>query len=329
MKYISLLLKMACISVSSLFLFSCGAGLEYDHTTGTLTVIPAEVFSFKDLSPDKTANQLYSEAQAYETEGKTTQAFKTYKKIAKDYSYTTKAPESYYRMAQHYESKSNERKAFDHYQVLIENYMGSPLFKPSLDRQTEIAQQVAQGIAKHNKFFLKANYASDVAEEMIQKLIKNAPHVSSAPQSAYILAQMWDRRKEESEAIEAYRYVTRNYPESGYSGDSLYRIGEILYQQSLKGNTNLDNAKYALETFNELKTLYPNHPKTTKAKELSAKINGYSINRSMEVAKFYEKKKQYISAIFYYKDVLAISPKGSEFYAKAAERLKILESTSR
>ena len=326
MKRFKSLLTKPLFLISFLLLCSCGAGVDYDHTSGTLNIVPGKILSFKELTPDKSANQLYSEALASEKNGKREKAQGIYKTITKDYSYTTRAPEAWYKIAQYNESKNKIQKAFNNYQQLIDNYIGSPLYQPSLERQISIAHNAALGVHKENKLFFKTNFAAETTDEMLVKVIKNAPHAKNAPQTSFIRGTLWDNKKNAERAIKHYRTVTRNYPESGYSADALYRIGEILYNQSLNGNTNLDNAKYAQQTFSELITLYPNHPKAAKGRALSGKIAGYSVQRSFEVAQFYEKKKEFTSASFYYKDVLNSAPKNSEIYQLAKARLNALTS---
>ncbi len=326
MKRFKSLLASTLLLGSSLLLYSCGAGIDHDNSNGTPNIDPGELLNFKDLAPDQKAEQLYSEALAYDQQGKKAKAQLIYKKLAKNYSHTTRAPEALYQIALHNESKNSIQKAFSNYQSLIDNYIGSPLYQPSLDRQIGIAHDAALGRFKEQKLFFRTNLAPSVTDGLIVKVLENAPHAKNAAQTAYIRGQLWDKSGKTETAIQHYRTVTRNYPESSYSADSLYRIGEILYNQSLAGNTNLDNAKYAKETFSELISLYPKHPKALKAKTLNSKVADYNIQRSLEVAQFYEKKEEFTSAAFYYKDVLNSTPKNSESYQIAKARLEALNS---
>ena len=159
---------------------------------------------------------------------------------------------------------------------------------------------------------------------MLTQFIANAPQGAHAAQSQYLRGRLWEQEKQASRAIPIYRLVSRDYPESPYAGEALFRIGSILHQQSLKGNTNVDNSRRALEVFNELTTLYPIHPKAKEAEAIKGTISGYDIRRSLEVAKFYEKKGQLDSAVFYYNDILARTPSNSALHHTAKAKVNAL-----
>lgn len=326
MKRVTKILKIISLAVVTITLASCGAGLDYNPETQTLTIVPGDLITFSDLEPDINADELYTKAQALEANGSSSKAFGIYKDITKDFPYTTKAPDAWFRMAQYQEANNKRKKAFDSYQMLIANYLGSPLYKPALERQEIIAHEAATGVSKNKMLFFNTRVPPSTSEEMINQVLANAPHAPNAPKTAFIGAQLWDNGKYPEKTLELYRSLTRTYPESGYSAEALFRIGQILHKQSLNGNTNLDNATVAVETFNELITLYPKHPKSAEAKQLISTISGYGVKRSLEVAQFYEKKKQFTSAIFYYKDVTATAPKNSEVYKIAQARLSALEA---
>ena len=320
-------LTFICIGLPLIFFTSCGAGIDYDPETATLTFVPGE-FAFGDLKPDQTADALEAQAKALEAKGEGGKALKIYKTIAEDYAFTTQAPNARFRMAEYYEAAGKQKKAFDNYQTLITTYMGTPLYKPALDRQGRIARDAATGQYKRKVLLFRSRLPASTVDQMLKQHIDNAPYASDAAQSQYLRGLIWENEKILEKAMEQYREVTRAYPESQYSGEALFRTGSILYEQAQNGNTNLDNSKLALETFDELIVLYPNHPKVNEAKALRSQIQGYDVRRSLQVAEFYEKKKEFTSARFYYNDVMTSSKKGSNYYNTAKQRLEKLGKPS-
>ncbi len=327
MEKLTRFLKVSSLTVLCALAVSCGAGVDYNHETATLTFIPGKI-AFNDLKPDIVANQLAIEANKYEAAGKGDRAFKKYKSIADQYPLTTQAPNARYRMAQYYEHRDKRTKAFDNYQTLITNYMGTPLYRSALDRQIAMAHEAASGSYKKNMLFFKSKVPSTEVDRMLKQIIENAPHAPSASKSQYLRAALWEKEKRDVRAMVEYREVTRTYPDSGYSGEALFRIASILYAQSQKGNTNLDNSKRAIETFDELTTLYPKHPRSAEAKQVRAKIEGYDIRRSLEIAKFYEEKDEHVSAIFYYRDIMSRTSSKSEVHQQAKTRLNAITKES-
>lgn len=327
-------LQVSLISGTLALLSSCGGvqdfrvpvikGFDYDPSTATLTIIRSKV-SIGELEPSITADELYQQALDYEKKGKTDKAYKKYKEIATGYTKTTKAPQALFRMAQYDEAAGKRARAFEFYQALITNYMGTPLYSKAVEAQKNIAHDAVSGAYKQKILVFSKKIPSTTVDKMLTQLIANAPQASSAPQSQYLRGQLWEREKQYLRAMDNYRIVSRDYPESSYAGEALFRIGSILKMQTSKqGNRNLDNSRNAIQAFDELITLYPKHPKASVARQMKAQISGYDITRSYEVAQFYEKKKQYTSARFYYNDILTRTSKESEIYKLAKARLDAL-----
>jgi TolA-binding protein len=317
--------KIFALFAFTTFMVSCGAGFDYDPNTATLTFVPSQVISFGDLKPDLTANDLYDKAIAHEAKGEGKKALNLHKKVVSEFPYSTKAPDSVFRVAQYNEQKEKFKKAFDSYQTLVTTYMGTPLYQAAIERQTAIAHGVVSGEYTNKLFFFETKVPASVASEMLGQLLENAPYAESAPKSAFLRANVWESENDDVTAMTMYRDVTRKYGESLYAGESLFKIANILHKQSQKGNTNLDNSKLAIDAFDELITLYPNHPRQAEAKALRSKIMGYDVRRSLEVAQFHEKKEEFVSAIFYYREVLTGSAPGTEYHRIAAAKINELQ----
>lgn len=313
-----------CLAAGSIGLFaSCGTGFDYNPSTSTLKFIPGKIV-IGDLQKSASANELLAQADAYEAQGKPAKAFGIYKNIATKHPHSTQAPTAHFRIAQYYEADKKRQKAFDSYQHLISNYIGTPLYKPSLERQIAIAHKSAKGEHTNKLFFFNVKIPLETVDTMLTQVVSNAPYDKTAAESFYLRGVLRENEKQNTRAIALYRELTRTYPESAFSGEALFRIGNILHQQSLKGNTNLDNSRKAIETFDELITLYPSHPRSKDAKKLKTEFAGYDVQRSLEVAQFYEQKQEYTSAVFYYNEVLKATPSHSDVYKNAKAKITSL-----
>ncbi len=316
---LSYILRISMLAGALGVLPSCGSGSNPQPNAPSLP----ETGNLKSSAP---ADTLFAQAAAFEKQGEPNKAFSLYKKIAVNHKYSTQAPNALYRMAQHYEAEQKPQKAFDTYQKLISDYVHTSLYKPSLQRQINIAHATVEGEHQNQFLFFNTKIPSSIIDTMLTQVLSNAPYDSTAAKSSYLRGILQEQGKSNTKAIQLYRQVTRTYPDSVYSGEALYRIGNILHQQSLQGNTNLDNSRKAIETFDELITLYPSHPRSKDAKKLKATFAGYDTKRSLEIAEFYEKKQHYTSAIFYYKEVLKSSAKASDYHKIASAKIAALTS---
>jgi len=308
-----------------LFLSSCGAGIDYNPNTQELTVVPGNAIQLGILTPNTiTVEQLDAQAKQLQAAGDDKKANNIYQKIVADFPSSAQAPEAQFRIAEYLNAKGKRSKAFDVYQNVINNYLSTPLYKTSLDRQITIAHDSFSGRYKTKAVFLRTKVPAERIDEMLKQVISNAPQAPSAPESLYLRGQLLEREKRTSQAVQVYRNLSQNYPESNYSGESLFRVGSILFDQTQKSDTNLDNFKNALLTFEELKTLYPRHAKIPEANQMIARIEGHDIKRSLEIAQFYEKKRQFPSALFYYNEILSTTKKGSEYHNLASSKIKAI-----
>lgn len=332
----SLLTFLCVVGITVLSLQSCGnhslsnfqlrpiKGFSYDPNTATLTITKGQ-FKLGDLKPDTTANDLYASAQSLEKQGKHSKAYKELKQITKNYPNSTKAPNAFFRIAQYDEASGKWIRAFDYYQKLISTYTGTSLYAQALESQKNIAHASATGQYKEKMLVFKKRVSATSVDKMLTQLIANAPHASSAAHSQYLRGKIWEREKIYDRAMDIYRSIPRDYPNSGYAGEALFRVGSILRMQTTKkSNRNIDNSRNATEAFNELISLYPKHPKAKQAKQINAQIAGYDINRSYEIARFYEEKEQYKSARFYYNDIIKRTDKTSKIHQRAKAKLAAL-----
>ena len=270
------------------------------------------------------ADELWNEAQAAETRGKTGKAIKVYANLVKKYPYTDHAPQAQFRHATLLDSEGEVLKAFDSYQVFIERYQNSSLYAQALSRQALVAHAAADGAIKSNFLGIKSRLSGEQIAQMLTKVRVNAPQAKSAPKAQYTIGQVWENRKKEEKAILAYQLILDDYPNSIYGPDAQYRIGFIYLEQTKQGNQNqatLNQARYAFE---DLIQTYPNSKLAKPAKGHLAEIANQDITRNYDIAEFYLKKKDYASAIFYYKEVLRKVDSGP-LHDQAVRRLAELQ----
>jgi len=154
----------------------------------------------------------------------------------------------------------------------------------------------------------------------------NAPRSASASKAQFTIGEVWESQGNSSgatKAIAAYKELVVEFPDSKEAPEAQFRIGKILLEEARRGNqdqANLDRAKEALQDYVRQ---YPGHGKNSEARQLISNIGGQDIERSYEIAQFYERKGDVGSARFYYEEVVSKAKSGA-IHDKAKARLAAL-----
>ena len=287
---------------ASLLLPSCGGDVE-----------SARLASDSRAS-EKIAQTLYNSAVAAEKAGKLARAIKIYEKIVLRHPLCPAASESAFRWGKLLEKDGSLLEAFEAYDAILAKYPGSPHYAEAMERQEMIATQVAEGQIKDSFIGIKMRFRPKRCAAMLAKVRQNAPRALSAEKAQYAIGRIYQSRGNHTThvvlAITAFRELTRDFPDSKYAPDAQYQIGEILLEQSRKGNQDSANLDRAKQAFEDVLIRYPDSKQAKMAKAQIVKLASGDIQRSFEIAEFYREKGQILSALVYYRETVRLSNPG-------------------
>ena len=266
---------------------------------------------------------LYVKAKAADDRGKRSSAIKQYAKVADKYPFAPSASQARFRQAELLEQDGEVVKAFNAYQKFLTRYQGSGMYAKALDRQAQMAQSAADGDVRSSFAGLKTKLSTEKAVEMLAKVRDNAPRSATSAKAQFTIGELYQGNKEAKEAIEAYRKLVRDQPESSYAPEALFRVGVVLMEEADRGNRNQATLDLAGEAFSDYLLQYPGHSKNAEARRMAKALGSKELQRSFEIAEFYDKSGQTESAKIYYRDVVKRSASG-EAHEKAKARLKEL-----
>ncbi|MFK7851246.1 MAG: tetratricopeptide repeat protein [Akkermansiaceae bacterium] len=266
---------------------------------------------------------LYLRAKSEDDAGRSKKAAKLYEDVADDYPTTPSAAQARYRQAEILEQRGEILDSFDAYQDFLTRYRGSGLYSKALNRQTAMAQGAADGEIKSSFLGLKRRLSTDKVVEMLGKVRDNAPRSKEAAKAQFTIGELYQSRDESKKAISAYRKLVRDQPRSTYSAEALFRVGIVLMEEADRGNRNRATLELAEEAFSDYLLQYPGHAKNAEARRLSKNLRSRELDRSLEIAEYYDRVGQTESAKVYYRDVLKQTKSGPS-YDKARARLSAL-----
>lgn len=301
----------ALISFSAFQLTSCGPDPDAPRLAGNTQ------------GAVESGEKLYLAAKQADDAGKASKAIKLYDQTANRYPFAPSAAQARFRQAQLLEQKGDVVKSFEAYDKFLARYQGSGLYTTALNRQIAMAQSAADGDVKSSMMGLKTKLSLEKTVGMLGKVRDNAPKSAAAAKAQFSIGQLYEGKKKSKEAIEAYRLLVREQPGSNQAPEALFRIGIILTEEADRGNQNQANLDLAREAFNDYLIQYPGHSRNAEARKMIANLGGRDLQRSYDIAEFYQKTGKYESAKVYYRDILKRSNSGP-LHDQAKARLKEL-----
>lgn len=305
------LIAFALVSASVLPLTSCGPDADTPMLAGNTQAAAS------------TGEALYQKAKAADDAGKTGRAIKLYDQTATKYPFAPSAAQARFRQAQLLEQQGQVVKSFEAYDQFLSRFQGSGLYSTALNRQIAMAQSAADGDVKSSMLGLKTKLSLDKTVEMLGKVRDNAPKSPAAAKAQFTIGQLYEGKKKSKEAIVAYRQLVREQPGSAQAPEALFQIGVILTAEADRGNQNQANLDLAREAFNDYLIQYPGHSRNAEARKLVANLGGRDLQRSYDIAEFYQKTGKTESAKVYYRDIVSRAKSGP-LHDKAKARLKEL-----
>jgi outer membrane assembly lipoprotein YfiO len=292
-------------------LLSCGTDSDMPMMAGNTQAASSEGEAF------------YLKAKQADDAGNGGRAIKLYDQTASRFSFAPSAPQARFRQAQLLEQKGQIQPAFEAYDQFLSRFQGSSLYSTALNRQASMAQAAAGGDVKSSFLGLKSKLSLEKTVEMLGKVRDHAPKSKTASQAQFKIGELYHAKGKTKEAINAYRQLVRDQPESAEAPEALFRVGLILLEQADTGNQNQANLDSAREAFNDYLIQYPSHSKNAEARKLLANLGGRDLQRSYDIAVFYQKTGKIESAKVYFRDILKRSSSG-KFHDDARARLKEL-----
>lgn len=304
-------IAFALISVTAISLSSCGSDPDMPIMAGNTQAAASE------------GEALYQKAKQADDAGKTDKAIKLYDETSTRFPFAPSAAQARFRQAQLLEQRGKVVKSFEAYDKFLSRYQGSGLYTTALNSQIAMAQSAADGDVKSSMLGLKTKLSLEKTVEMLGKVRDNAPKSAAASKAQFTIGQLYEGKKKSREAIAAYRQLVRDQPTSAEAPEGLFRVGLIFIQEADRGNQNQANLDLAKEAFNDYLLQYPGHSRNAEARKFISNLGGRDLQKSYDIAEFYQKTGKTESAKVYYRDIVRRAKSGP-LHDQARARLKEL-----
>ena len=254
-------------------------------------------------------------------------ALKAARRVVQVWPLSDYAPRAQYLVARCYEATGKEEKAFKAYQALLDKQPKIANFEEILQRQFDIANRFLNG-----KWFKLWGYIPYPSMERTVKLyrdiVKTGPYSAVAPEAQLNIGTAFEKRKflffkapDYPAAIQAYDTAADRYHDQPkVASDAIYRTGLAYQKEAQTPDRDQSAAGHAIASFTDFIALYPNDPRAPQAQKIITSLKGDQARGNFDIARFYEKRKQWEGARVYYNEVQLLDP-NSPYAVEALRRL--------
>jgi outer membrane protein assembly factor BamD len=263
-----------------------------------------------DVSASSSRDQLEL-AHKLEAQGQRDAAIKAYKGLLRRWPLSFFAPEAQYRLGKILEDEGDFYTAFQAFQKMVTKYPSSEYFEQALNEQYRIANLYLAG-EPQRIWKIPVGPSMERTVEMYQRIIKNAPYGTYAPQCQFDIGLAREQQRKFTDAVDAYQTVLDNYPTSSVAANAQYQIGYAWMRSSASGDYDMGAAKKAVDAFQDYLVRYPTSDKAVQAQENIQKLGQKQTQGAFDVAKFYETQHQPRAAFIYYNEVVREDPNSAQ-----------------
>ena len=206
-------------------------------------------------------------------------------------------------------------RAYAFYNQYLTKYPKGEDFDQALQGMYDVGQKFLEG-ARRRLFGVKAFPSMVRAQEIFENIVKVAPFSKWAPLAQFYAGQALEKRGQPAEAIAAYEEVISRYPSDPAAADAQYQIGYVYLVESRTAYDQAAASK-AQDAFQDFLARYPTSEKAPQAQDNLKTLQSRENSGAVQIAKYYDKKKDYKAAVIYYNEVIKEQPGSPD--AKAAE----------
>jgi outer membrane protein assembly factor BamD len=303
----------------ALILFALGACLLGHRAAAALDYTPGQGWTTEDAGGDSTieatASAQLQKAEALEKDGDYKRAMLAYYSLTRKFPRSGAAAEAQLKAGDMAVQAGDYDRGYTLYNEYLTKYPKGEDFDQALQGMYEIGQKFLEG-ARRQLFGVKTFPSMVRAQQIFENIVKTAPFSKWAPLAQFYAGQALEKQGHPDDAIAAYEEVISRYPTDPAAADAQYQIG---YVYMVESRTAYDKAAAdkAQDAFEDFLAANPNSEKAPQAQDDIKALQAHENSNAVQVAKYYDKKKDYKAAVIYYEEVIKEQPGTPD--AKAAE----------
>jgi outer membrane protein assembly factor BamD len=312
----------------ALILLAAGACLLPCHrAAAAVDYTPGQGWTAEDANgqdaTEATASAQLVKAEALEKAGDYHRAMIAYYSLTRKFPRSGAAADAQLKAGDMAAQGGDYDRAYTLYNEYLTKYPKGDGFDDALQGMYNVGQKFLAG-ARRRMLGVKTFPSMVRAQQIFENLVKTAPFSKWAPLAQFYAGQALEKQGHPDDAIAAYEEVISRYPSDPAAADAQYQIGYVYLVQS---RTAYDKtaADKAQEAFEDFLARYPTSEKAPQAQDNIRTLQSRENSNALDIAKYYDKKKNYKAAVIYYNEVIKEQP-GSPDAKAAEERISELKA---
>ena len=285
----------------------CPAPLVIRQNEGATYQLPGT----EEVPNARDAQAQFDNALERETRGDISGAISGYHKTVRRFPKAGVAAAAQFREGQLLEKQGQLFPAYRAYDKLVRDYPRSTDFDKALEGEFRIGTAFLEG-ARQKVLGVPLLPSMPQAIAIFTSIVRTAPFSRYAPLAQFGIGQAREKDGDLRAAIAAYQVVVDKYPTDPAAADALYQIGFVWMKYSRTGNYDRGAVVKARETFQDYLSAYPNTEKAAQARENLQALGTQQTGGAYQIARFYDKQRQYRAAVVYYNEVIRQEPNSKE-----------------
>jgi len=278
------------------------------------------------LLPEDARNALLllNKGRYAEETGKRRSALRKYKKVFKKYPQSIFAPEAHYRTAQVKLSQGKDIEAFDSYYIILRAYPKYGNFDTHLADSFEIANNLINGKRQPLFWGIPGFPNRNRGIKSFEMFVQAAPYSDYSALALMKIAKCHVDKRRFVPAIDALDRLINSYPDSLVTSDAYLELAAS-YLRLVQGPLyDQGSTKEAIGYFEDFLALFPDNSEVKKAEDGRSESKELMAQSRFKIARFYQKKRNYVAAQVFYNEAITISP-NSETAKEARKRLEVVD----
>ncbi|MFN2541251.1 MAG: outer membrane protein assembly factor BamD [Chthoniobacterales bacterium] len=271
------------------------------------------------------AEELFHKAQVAEKEGNFARAVRAYRTLVRRHPKDALAAGSVFRAAELLEKLHKYLPAAEAYRTVVERYPTSPRFEEAIEAQFRIGELYLNGRKVKVLLGISFGNALDHAVEIFAAVVRTAPYGKYTARAQFDIGLAREKQGLNDAALQAYQAVVDKFPNEPVAADAQYQVGYIWFTAARSGTKDVAATKNAKTAFQDFLFRHANSEKAGQARKNLELLDRKETTSSFQVAKFYDKQKNYRAAAIYYNEVIRQQP-GSSESERAKERIDQLRA---
>jgi outer membrane protein assembly factor BamD len=276
----------------ALLIWRKGEGWSWEHEGVTTGTNPADQLRI---------------AQELQAKKQYRNAIPAYRHLISHWPLSSSAQDARFGLAECYSAIGYHFKAFQIYQELITKNPNTAHFDTVLQRQFEIGNLFLAG-ERQKAWGIRWFPSLDRCVEVYEQVVKNGPYSSVAPESQFRIGLAYEKQRDYLAAVHAYEKLLERYPKLPLAERAQFQIGWEYKMESARAEYDQNAANQAIAAFTDFLLRYPNSTKVGIAQDYLTMLKGEQAQGLFHIGQFYEKNRQYKSALIYYNDVIEKNP---------------------